>query len=113
MDVFTTQYQNCDVVKGSGRVDSFTAPKLAEVFLTLIKDGRFNFAFDMSEIDYISSAGLRVMIDIQKNCRQANRGELLLVNVPKRISETLELAGFIPLFRLFDNLENAVNVFKN
>ena len=113
MDVFTTQNENYDVIKVSGRVDSFTAPKLAEVFLSLIKDNRFNFAFDMSGIDYISSAGLRVMIDIQKNCRQANRGELILVGIPKRISETLELAGFIPLFRLFDDLESAVNSFGN
>jgi anti-sigma B factor antagonist len=65
----------------------------------------------MSEIDYISSAGLRVMIDIQKNCRQANLGELLLIGVPKRITETLELAGFIPLFRLFDTVDTAIKNF--
>jgi anti-sigma B factor antagonist len=111
MDVITSQFQNYDLIKATGRVDSFTAPKLAEVLHNFTKAGRYNLAFDMSEIDYISSAGLRVMIDIQKNCRQANRGELLLIGVPKRITETLELAGFIPLFRLFDTVDTAIKNF--
>ena len=68
--------------------------------------------FDMTEIDYVSSAGLRVMIDIQKACLKDSQGELTLVNVQRRIYETLELAGFVVLFKFFDSVENALSYFE-
>lgn len=109
MEVVTKQTDLYDVIQVSGRVDSFTAPKLADVYQALMKNNRYRFIFDMTSIDYISSAGLRVMIDVQKNCRLLNKGELVLVGVPKRISETLELAGFLPLFRIFNSIDAAVD----
>ena len=108
MNISTTEYPNCVVVSASGRVDSFTAPRLAEAFQTFIDHGLFRLVFNMSEVDYISSAGLRVMIDVQKNCKYSQMGELKLVEVPKRVSETLELAGFIPLFKFYDSVDTAV-----
>ena len=51
------------------------------------------------------------MIAIQKTCKKWNRGELVLVNVPSRIYETLDLAGFVPLFRIFDDVTDAVGSF--
>ena len=107
MDVNTTQHERFDLIQVTGRVDSFTAPKLAEVFLDLTSGGRYKFIFDMTPIDYISSAGLRVMIDVQKKCRQSQQGELILLGVPKRIYETLELAGFMPLFRFIEDFKKA------
>lgn len=108
MNISAVEYPNCDVISASGRVDSFTAPRLAEAFQNVIDKGRFKIIFDMETIDYISSAGLRVMIDVQKNCKSSNEGELKLVSVPKRVSETLELAGFMPLFRVYNNTDLAV-----
>lgn len=108
MNISTTDYPNCVVVHASGRVDSFTAPRLAEAFQNYIDHGFYKVVFDMAGIDYISSAGLRVMIDVQKNCKQSQEGELKLVEVPKRVSETLELAGFIPLFKFYDSVDSAV-----
>jgi anti-sigma B factor antagonist len=113
MEVVTNQTDEYDVIQVSGRVDSFTAPKLADVYQNLMKEGRYKLIFDMTSIDYISSAGLRVMIDVQKNCRLSNKGELVLVGVPKRISETLELAGFLPLFRIFGSVDAARNGLMN
>jgi len=111
MEVTTTPYKRCDLVKVKGRVDSFTAPKLAEVVGAITKEGRYNIILEMGEVEYVSSAGLRVMIDVQKTCKQLGRGELVLTNIPKRIYDTLELAGFIPLFRFFDGETKAVGSF--
>ena len=107
MEVSHTKYKRCDLYKVNGRVDSFTAPRLAEALSTSIKEGNYRIVLDMFDVDYVSSAGLRVMIDVQKLCKPHN-GELLLVGVPKRIFETLELAGFVPLFRFFDDVTAAV-----
>ena len=111
MEVTTTQFRRCDLVKATGRIDSNTAPQLAEAFGAINDVGRFKIVFDMSGVDYISSAGLRVMIDVQKTCRRWNRGEVVLAGVPQRVCEALDLAGFVPLFKIFDQVTEAVGSF--
>lgn len=111
MEIETTQYKHCDVVKPKGRVDSSTAPKLAETLNGFTDDGRFKIILDLSEVEFMSSAGLRVLISTQKTCRRYNRGQVVLAQVPQRIYDALDLAGFVPLFKFFDNLIDAVGSF--
>ncbi len=111
MEVTTKQFKRCDLVKATGRIDSNTAPQLAEAFNAINEADRFKIVFDASEVDFISSAGLRVLISVQKTCKRWNRGELILANVPQRIYEALDLAGFVPLFKFFDDVVEAVGSF--
>jgi len=111
MEVTTKQFKRSDLVKATGRIDSQTAPQLAEVFGALTEADRFRIVFDMSEVEFLSSAGLRVLINVQKTCKRWNRGELVLANVSQRIQETLDLAGFVPLFRFSDDVLEAVGSF--
>jgi anti-sigma B factor antagonist len=108
MEINTTHYKHSDLVKVTGRVDSFTAPKVAEVMESITEAGRYKIAFDMSELEYMSSAGLRVLISTQKTCKRYNRGEVVLACVPQRIYDALDLAGFIPLFKFYDDVTAAV-----
>jgi len=111
MELTSEQLKRCDLVKVAGRIDSQTAPQLAEAFDTITEAGRFKVVFDMGDVDFISSAGLRVLIDVQKTCKRWNRGQLVLATVPERIYETLDLTGFVPLFNLFDDVLHAVGSF--
>jgi anti-sigma B factor antagonist len=111
MEVTTKQFKRSDLVKATGRIDSQTAPQLAEVFDALTEADRFRIVFDMSGVEFLSSAGLRVLINVQKTCKRWNRGELVLANVSQRIQETLDLAGFVPLFRFSDDVLEAVGSF--
>jgi anti-sigma B factor antagonist len=111
MEVTTKQFKRSDLVKATGRIDSQTAPQLAEVFDALTEADRFKIVFDMSGVEFLSSAGLRVLINVQKTCKRWNRGELVLANVSQRIQETLDLAGFVPLFRFSDDVLEAVGSF--
>lgn len=111
MEVTTQEFKRTTLVEASGRIDSGTALQLDEAFKAITEDGRFNIVFDMSGVDFISSAGLRVLIDTQKTCKRFNRGRVVLANVPERIYEALDLAGFLPLFELFDSTTEAVGSF--
>ena len=108
MEVNSSRYKHCDLVKAQGRVDSATAPQLAKVLDDITNSGRHKIILDLAEVDFMSSAGLRVLISTQKTCKRYNRGEIVLAAVPKRIHDALDLAGFIPLFKFYDNALEAV-----
>lgn len=111
MEITATEYKHCDMVKATGRVDSYTAPQLADAFNIIMEKGHYKLAFDMSELSFLSSAGLRVLINVQKTCKRYNRGELVLVSIPENIYAALDLAGFIPLFKIYDDVITAVGSF--
>jgi anti-sigma B factor antagonist len=108
METTHTQYKHCDLVKAQGRIDSATAPQLAKALDDITGAGRHKIILDLSEVDFMSSAGLRILISTQKTCHRYNRGEIVLAAVPKRIHDALELAGFIPLFKFYDTVLDAV-----
>jgi len=111
MEVTTQEFKHCDLIKVKGRVDSSTAPAFAKALDKVNENGRFKIAIDMSELEYMSSAGFRALLASQRNCKRYNRGELVLVAVPQRVGEALELAGFTELFKTFDDPLLAVGSF--
>ena len=108
MEISTIQFKRCDIVKVAGRIDSATAPQFFDAFNKIMDNGRFRIVCNMSEVSFISSAGLRVLISTQKICKRYNRGELVLSNIPENIMAALDLAGFTALFRIFDTEVEAV-----
>lgn len=74
-----------------GRLDTTTAPDLEKVVNAQL-DGVKNLVLDMKELKYVSSAGLRVILSIQKKMNV--QGNLKLTNVCDEIKEVLEITGF-------------------
>jgi anti-sigma B factor antagonist len=94
-----------------GRVDSSTAPQLAQALEAANDGGKYKLVVNMEGLEYMSSAGFRALLAAQRNCKRYNRGEVVLANVPERIREALELAGFTELFKTFDDTLMAVGHF--
>ncbi len=111
MEITTTQYKHCDLISVSGRIDSANAPKLSEALKKITDDGRFRLVFDLGKLEFISSAGLRVLIATQKTCKRYNRGEVVLANLPSNILSVLDLAGFTGIFKIFDDTLSGVGNF--
>ena len=110
MDIAKTKYKRCDVVKTSGRVSSLTASELEEAFGVILEGKKYGIVFDMSEIEFISSRGLWVLLETQKTCKKS-RGELVLANVPENIQGTFDLAGMKHFFTFYDDVLSAVGNF--
>jgi anti-anti-sigma factor len=110
MDISTTEYKRCDLVKVVGRVDSNTAPELEKVFNSIIEKGRTGIVFDMSQVDFISSRGLWVLLETQKTCKKT-KGKLVLVNVSEDMKQSLDLAGVKHFVEMYDDLVEAVGNF--
>jgi len=110
MELSTTQYKRCDLVKAVGRVDSNTAPDLERAFNDIIDNGKSGIVFDMSEVDFISSRGLWVLLETQKVCKK-NKGQLVLVNVSEDMKHSLDLAGIKHFIDMYDDVTEAVGSF--
>jgi len=111
MDIAHRAFKRVDLVTVSGRVDSSTAPDLEATFRGIHDARRFRIVLDMADLEYVSSAGLRVLVSTLKNCRRYNRGDLRLANVPDFIAGVLQLSGLDALFKTFPDAVEAVGTF--
>ncbi len=78
-------------VKLSGRLDTTTAPQLEEELKKEL-DGLKELVMDFSELEYISSAGLRVLLSAQKIMNR--QGSMKLIHVNDVVKEIFEVTGF-------------------
>ena len=75
-----------------GRLDTNTSPQLEELVDTSL-DGVEKLVFDMADLEYISSAGLRVLLAALQIME--DQGEMVLRNVREEIMDVFEITGFI------------------
>ena len=74
-----------------GRLDTTTAPELDNSLKESISDVT-ELVFDFEKLEYISSAGLRVLLSAQKTMNQ--QGSMKLINVRSEVNEIFEVTGF-------------------
>jgi anti-sigma B factor antagonist len=75
----------------TGRLDTMTSPQLEEELQKNL-DGVTDLTFDFKDLEYISSAGLRVLLSTQKHMMRA--GEMKVINVSDTIMEIFNVTGF-------------------
>ena len=75
----------------SGRLDTSTAPGLEEEVKTGL-EGTEDLVFDLTELDYISSAGLRVLLSALKKMQK--QGSMKITNPNESVMEIFEVTGF-------------------
>lgn len=83
---------NVIVIVLGGRLDTTTAPELEQKFNNVF-DSTKEIIFDFKELEYISSAGLRVMLLAQKQANKENT-KMKIINVCEEINEIFEMTGF-------------------
>ena len=80
-----------------GRLDTTTAPQL-EAELRSDLDGIADLVFDFTNLEYISSAGLRVLLSTQKTMNR--QGTMVVRNVNADVMEVLEVTGFVDILTI-------------
>ena len=97
-----------DLVATSGRIDASTAPILDQTLKACIADERYRLVIDFQGTDYISSAGLKVLVATLKEVKR-HRGDVRLANLTRNLKETLSMVGLVPeLFKVYDDVLDAV-----
>jgi anti-anti-sigma factor len=87
------------LVSPHGRIDSTTSVILERHLQGLAAAGKTRIVVDFSGVDYISSAGLRVMLALAKRGRD-QKGRVALFGMNDSVRQVFELAGFVALFTI-------------
>ncbi len=110
MEIHDKQIDGVTIVTPHGSIDAITSPALAEHIGALIQAGQTKLIADLSEVDYTSSAGLRVLLGAAKETR-AQGGDIRLAGVRPDVLKVLALSGFTSILKLFDDVDSAVPSF--
>jgi anti-anti-sigma factor len=101
--------ENEDVVclKIDGRLDAKTAADAEATVKGLLKEGRRKLLFDLSQMDYISSAGLRVILMAVKELR-SKQGKVVLCRLTPYVKEIFDVSNFASIIPIADSVETGL-----
>ncbi|NJM07317.1 STAS domain-containing protein [Candidatus Gracilibacteria bacterium] len=116
MEISHRRLNRVDVVTISGRIDAATAAGVKQQIESLFAEGRYRIVLDLVRLEYISSPGLRVLIEARKRAREwkitdLEGGDIRIANLPPKIKEVFDLTGFTNLFELYGDTVEAVGSF--
>ena len=91
----------------SGKLDATTAKAFEEKIFAQMESGERRFIIDLAQLDYISSAGLRVFMLAGKRLSSAN-GKMVLCALKDPVKEVFDIAGFSSIFSVYGSRDEAI-----
>jgi anti-sigma B factor antagonist len=101
MEITTRDYPHANVIRVTGRVDAGTYAELENKIKEYLDSGHKHLVLELDGIEYLSSAGVRVLISTQKTLKPRG-GNLALAQPSARVKDVLQLAGVDVLFPTYD-----------
>ncbi|MBQ6478031.1 MAG: STAS domain-containing protein [Erysipelotrichaceae bacterium] len=98
MEIIKTVKDDVTDIALVGRLDTTTAPDLEKELKELLEQGIKKLDLDFEKLDYISSAGLRVLLFAQKSLSE--NGKMTIRNVKPEIMEVFDITGFIDILTI-------------
>jgi anti-anti-sigma factor len=108
MSILSSKIEGTFVVMPSGRLDSNNYTEAEKLVADEVGAGEYKVIFDFSKTDYISSSGLRVILQAAKMVH--GKGKVALCNANEQIYDVLEISGFLDVIKYCDNLQEAMAV---
>ncbi|NOU93620.1 anti-sigma factor antagonist [Paenibacillus sp. LMG 31456] len=90
-----------------GRLDANTSGILEACFLKMMEQGHTRFVFGLAQLDYVSSAGLRILLVAAKKLK-ALKGSLALVQMTDNVKEVFDISGFSTIFTIYETEAEAL-----
>jgi anti-anti-sigma factor len=119
MEIIEQKMADIVTLSLSGRLDGTTAKTFEETILTRIDSGDRRFIIDVAELNYVSSAGLRVFVLAAKRLDPVN-GKLVLCGfkktipyhtlnrIPDPVREAFDISGFLTIFSTYGSHDDAI-----
>jgi anti-anti-sigma factor len=111
MEFVKEQVDDVLIVRLQGRLDSSTAQSVRERLMRLVTDLYPHVAIDLSKVNYISSAGLQVLLSLARKVQQS-KGKVVLFGVVPDVNEIFLISGFDKIFTIRLDNDSAVAALK-
>jgi len=108
MEVTTRMQGDITIASIAGSLDSMTSPQAQQALEAIVARGGRKVAVDCSALDYISSAGLRVLLGLAKQL-STKGGSLRTFGLNQTVREVFEISGFATIFRVFPGEAEALD----
>ena len=95
------------VLRVIGKLDASTSRELQDKILPLIDSNHGKLIIDLSQLDYVSSAGLRVFLLAAKRMNDA-KGTMILCSLKDTVKQVFDIAGFSSFLKLAGSSEEAI-----
>ncbi len=110
MEITEKKAENCTVVSINGRLDTTNYSVLEKKLMELIDAGDIRLLVNLSNMDYVSSSGLRILLMALKRITMA-KGKFTLCSLQENIQEIFEISGFTNIFEIYPNEEEGLKAF--
>ena len=110
MEIIEEIQGDIKIFRVNGHLDSNTSQLLEDKLFETISDGSKRIIIDFNDLNYISSAGLRVMLTATKVIKREG-GQIMLCCMQEFVKEVFEIAGLGSLLRIAGTMEEALKAF--
>jgi anti-anti-sigma factor len=94
------------IISLTGSLDTNTSKEAEDQINKLIDEGSIKLLIDLTDLDYISSSGLRILLSTSKKLKSL-RGEMRICGLNETVNEVFEISGFTMIFIIVKTLEEA------
>jgi len=110
MEIIEENQGGVNIFKLNGRLDSNTSQGFEKKIFQAIDDGSKSMIIDFRELEYISSAGLRVILKATKALKR-EEGKMMLCDMQDYVKEVFEIAGFDSFLPIVGTMDDAIQSF--
>ncbi len=107
MEITQEKVNDIAVISLSGRLNVTTTAELEQVFTKLLEEKQTKVLVECRELEYISSAGLRVLLTAAKQFKKIS-GEIALAGLSRNVKQVFEISGFTSIFPIYTTRDEAV-----
>ncbi len=111
MEITEKDVDGVAILSFSGSLDALTSPEATDYLEACISNGKNQIVADLAAVDFISSAGLRVVLTAMKQTRLAG-GDFRLAALPDGVHKVIAMAGFTSILKIYDDAESASSSFR-
>ena len=110
MDIQSQEKNQALVISLAGSFDALTADQARNAIGAQIDAGQQRIVLDLSQVDFMSSAGVRVILEMLKSARGTG-GDLRLAAARSSVKQTLEISGLVRVLKTYPSVAEAVRDF--
>jgi len=108
MEIFQENSNEVEIFSVKGSLDSNTSAELETRIYAALENGQRKLIFNLEDLDYISSAGIRVMLKTTKDLKRMD-GNIVLCALQDYVREVFDIAGFDRYLNIENNLKAALD----